>query len=387
MSAERPTTTELLERLVAFDTTSRNSNRELIAFVRDLLTRHGVTPHTSTDPSGAKINLHATIGPAVEGGLALSGHVDTVPVDGQNWSSDPFRLREDGGRLVGRGACDMKGFVASMLAAVPDLVALRLARPIHLFITFDEETTMAGARRLIETLDEAGPRPAMCVVGEPSLMEPIVGHKGRLAARAIVRGRAAHSADPRRGVNAIVAAAEAVAFLAAVARRAETDGPFVDGGEPPWTTSQVGTIGGGAVLNIVPERCELSFEWRPVPGDDPRAALRRLQEHVAATIEPAMHAVDPETGFSFEVLDWVPGMALPPDHPLATAVRHAAGSNGAGYVSYATEGGLYQEAGIPTIVCGPGSINQAHAADEWIDASQLDACDAFIRRLAGQLVA
>ncbi len=388
MSAARPSTVELLDRLVAFDTTSRNPNLELMAFVRGFLDSHGVRSHASHDPTGQKINLHALIGPAIEGGVALSGHVDTVPVDGQRWQTDPFDLRAKDGKLFGRGTCDMKGFVASMLAAVPDLVARRLARPVHLFITFDEETTMAGARRLLATLDEAGwPRPAMCVVGEPSLMQPIVGHKGRLAARAVVRGRPGHSSDPARGVNAIHAAARLIAWIAGEADRTAREGPFAEGFEPAHTTSQVGTVEGGAALNIVPERCELTVEWRPIPGDDARDALRRLEAHALEVLEPAMRSAAPGSGFGFEVTDWVPEMSLPPDHELAALVRRAAGSNGAGHVSYATEGGLFQEAGIPTIVCGPGSIEQAHGADEWIERAQLDASDAFIRRLVEPMAA
>jgi acetylornithine deacetylase len=373
---------ELLARLVSFDTTSRNSNLPLIEFVRAYLDGFGVPYRETRDAAGRRANLHVTLGPAGPRGLALSGHVDTVPVDGQAWRSDPFTLRADEGRLYARGACDMKGFVASMLAAIPDLAAMPLTRPLHLFITFDEEVSMEGARVLIADLARTGTAPAMCVVGEPSLMQPIVAHKGRLAAQAVVHGRAGHSADPARGVNAVHAMAQAIAWLAADARRRAEAGPFAEGFSPPYTTSQVGTVAGGTILNIIPERATFTFEWRTIPGDDARAELERLRAFVAAEIEPGMRAVDPNSGFVFEVNDWVPGMSLPPDHDLAALVRHAAGSNSSGHVSYATEGGLYQEGGIPTIVCGPGSIEQAHAPDEWIAADQLDACDAFIRRLA-----
>ena len=391
ISAATPTATELLARLVAFDTTSRNGNLELIGFIRALFERHGVTARESRSADGRKANLHAVIGPRAAGGLALSGHVDTVPVDGQEWASDPFALREADGRLYGRGACDMKGFVACVLAAVPKLVALRLARPLHLLITFDEEVSMEGARRLIETLGEApgemGPPPALCVVGEPSLMTPVVGHKGRLAVHARVRGRAGHSSDPARGVNAVHAAAAAVGWIAAEARRLAAEGPFAAGFEPPHTTLQVGTVAGGSILNIIPEHAEFTVEWRPVPGVDAMALLERLRAYCAAEIEPAMRAVDPACGIAFAVSDWVPGMSLPADHELAALVRRAAQSNGAGHVSFATEGGLYEAAGIPTVVCGPGSITEAHAPDEWIARSQLDACDAFIARLAQSCVA
>lgn len=381
-AAIQPTAAELLARLVAFDTTSRNSNLELIGFIRALFERHGVTMRESRSADGRKANLHAVIGPWVVGGLALSGHVDTVPVDGQAWTSDPFALREADGRLYGRGACDMKGFVACMLAAVPALTRLRLARPLHLFITFDEEVSMDGARRLIETLGQDTPPPALCVVGEPSLMRPVVGHKGRLAVHARVRGRAGHSSDPARGVNAVHAAAAAIGWIAAEAERLAAEGPFADGFEPPHTTLQAGTVQGGSILNIIPEHAEFTVEWRPIPGVDAMALLERLRGHCAAAIEPAMRAVDPSYGFVFSVSDWVPGMSLPADHALATLVRRAAQSNDYGHVSFATEGGLFEAAGIPTVVCGPGSITEAHAPDEWIASSQLDACDAFIARLA-----
>ncbi len=381
------TTEEMLARLVAFDTTSRNSNLELISFVRAWLDRHGVAYRESRDPTGQKANIHAMIGPQRPGGIALSGHVDVVPVDGQAWSSDPFTLRADGGLLYGRGSADMKGFVASCLAAVPALMKRDLKRPVHLFITYDEETDMGGARRLIDDLTDCGLRPEMCIVGEPSLMEPILAHKGRLALRVTVRGLAGHSSQPGKGVNAIQAAAEAIAYVAAEQRRFAVDGPFVEGFDPPYTTPHVGTFAGGSILNIIPEHASFVMEWRTVPGVDPFAEVARLKAHVAAHIEPAMHRVDPASGFVFDVIDDIPGMSLDGDHALAGLTKHLAGSNSAGKVSYGTEGGLYQGFGIPTIVCGPGDIAQAHKADEFIAASQLAACDAFIRRLADHLAA
>jgi acetylornithine deacetylase len=381
------TTTEMLQRLVAFDTTSRNSNLELIGFVRSWLDAHGVAYRVSTDAAGRKANLHAVIGPHTAGGIALSGHVDTVPVDGQAWSRDPFTLHAQDGRLYGRGAADMKGFVASCLAAVPDLQARALARPVHLFITFDEETTMEGARRLVADLQESGLRPGLCVVGEPSLMQPILAHKGRLALQVSVRGKPGHSSQPGRGVNAVQAAAEAIAFVAAEARRFGLEGPFEEGFDPPHTTTHVGTIQGGTILNIIPERCQFVMEWRTIPGQDPHALAGLLRDHVARVIEPAMHAVDPTTGFSFEVVGDIPGMGLPESHELASLVKQLTGFNSTGKVSYGTEGGIYEAAGIPCIVCGPGAIQQAHQPDEWIAQSELDACDSFIRRLADRLTA
>jgi acetylornithine deacetylase len=381
------TTADMLARLVSFDTTSRNSNLELITFVRAWLDAAGVTYRVSQDPSRRKANIHAVIGPGGAGGLALSGHVDTVPVDGQVWTADPFELRPANGRLHGRGACDMKGFVASMLAAVPMLIRRKLARPLHLFITYDEETDMGGARRLIADMEASGLRPDLCVVGEPSLMQPIVAHKGRLALRVTVRGRDGHSSQPHRGVNAVTAAARAVTWIDDEAKRISQEGPFAADFDPPHTTLHVGTIAGGTILNIIPARAEFTMEWRTLPQDDADAHLAQLQAHIATALEPAMRRLDPACGFAYEVIDHVPAMELDEDHELATMTRAASGNNGGGRVSYATEGGLYQQAGIPTIVCGPGSVEQAHRPDEWVAQAQLDACDAFIQRLADRLAA
>ncbi len=385
-SAERMTTAEMLARLVAFDTTSRNSNLELIEFVRGYLDARGVAYRVSTDPTGRKANIHAIVGPQAAGGVALSGHVDTVPVDGQAWSADPFTLRRDGGKLYARGACDMKGFVAACLAAVPDFQAKQLRRPLHLFISYDEETDFGGVQRLVEDLHESSLTPALCVVGEPSGMKPILAHKGRLSLIVRVRGRPGHSSEPAKGVNAVHAAAEAIAWVAAEARRFAKEGPFADAFDPPHTTIHVGTMQGGSILNIIPEHAEFTMEWRNVPGDDAERHLERMQAFVAATIEPAMHAVHPATGFSYEIINLMPRLALDPDHELATVVKLLTGSNSAGTVSYGTEGGYYQNAGIPTIICGPGHIAQAHQPDEFVAQSELDACDAFIRRLADRLL-
>ncbi len=381
------TTTELLARLVAFDTTSRNANLPLIGFVRSYLDSHGVPYRVSYDPTGQKANIHAIIGPQEAGGMALSGHVDTVPVDGQDWSSDPFTLRAQDGKLFARGACDMKGFVASCLAAVPHFQARAYKRPLHLFISYDEEVGFGGARRLIQDLTESGLKPALCVVGEPSGMKPVLAHKGKVNLHVTVKGRPGHSSEPGKGVNAIYAAAAAIGWVRAEADRLAAEGPFEDGFDPPHTTIHVGTVEGGSILNIIPEQAAFTMEWRNIPGDDPMRHVARLQAHVAATIEPAMRAIDPSCGFSYEIALDMPEMGLPADHELASVVKQVTGSNSTGKVSYGTEGGFYQNAGIPSIVCGPGHIAQAHQPDEWIAQSELDSCDAFIRRLADRLLA
>ncbi len=382
----RPTTTEMLARLVAFDTTSRNSNLPLIAFVRSYLDGLGVPYRVSTDASGQKANIHAIVGPVGAGGLALSGHVDTVPVEGQAWTADPFALREQNGNLYARGSCDMKGFVASCLAAVPDFQARDLARPLHLFISYDEEVGCGGARRLIQDLSDSGLKPALCLVGEPSGMKPILAHKGKLNLRVKAKGMPGHSSEPAKAVNAIYPIAATIGYVEAEARRFAVEGPFEDGFDPPYTTIHVGTVEGGSILNIVPEYAEFVMEWRPVPSVDPLREMERLQAYVATHIEPAMKAANPACGFSYEIELEMPGMALPADHDLTAVVKQLTGANSAGKVAYGTEGGFYQNAGIPTIICGPGHIAQAHQPDEFVARSQLDECDAFVRRLADRLL-
>lgn len=380
------TTTELLERLVSFDTTSRHSNLALIGFIRGYLDGLDVPYRVSTDPSGQKANLHALIGPWQAGGLALSGHVDTVPVEGQTWTGDPFALRQRDGKLFARGSCDMKGFVAACLAAVPDIQARPLVRPLHLFISYDEEVGCGGARRLIADMAESGLRPDVCVVGEPSGMKPILAHKGKLNLNVRVRGLTGHSSEPSKGVNAVQAAGEAIAWVAGEARRLTMEGPFEDGFDPAHTTIHVGTVAGGTILNIIPDRAAFTMEWRPIPADSVYGHLERMKVYIAETIESRMKAVDAACGFEYEIALEMPGMALPADHALSTVVKQVAGTNSAGKVAYGTEGGFFEKAGIPTIICGPGHIAQAHQPDEWIAESELDSCDRFIRRLVDRLL-
>ena len=374
-------TVGILETLVRFDTTSRNSNLDLIAWIREYLLGHGAHLRESRNPDGTKANLHAIIGPVRAGGIAFSGHVDTVPVDGQDWRTDPFRLHADGDRLLARGATDMKGFVASMLAAVPDFAAAAgRDTPVHLFITYDEEVDCSGAHRLVADIAESGLRPAACIVGEPSSLRPIAAHKGRLSARVTVRGRAAHSADPRQGANALHAAAHLIAWIDGEADRLAREGRRADGFEPPWSTTQVGVAEGGSILNIVPEHARFDAEWRNVPGDDLVALLARFRD-AAGPVDARLRAADADAGVTIEVLHELPALGLPDTHPLADLALEASsgGANRPGHVSYGTEAGIYMNAGIPTVVCGPGDIARAHKADEWIGRDELDACDRFIR--------
>lgn len=377
-------TVSILRQLVSVDTTSRLPNEPLITWIEGYLLAHGVSFTRSNGPEEGKINLHAIIGPQTAGGLALSGHLDCVPVDGQAWRSDPFVLREEAGRLFGRGAADMKGFVASMLAAVPDLQALPLKQPVHLFMTFDEEVTCNGARYLITDIAGRGLLPDLCIVGEPSMMAPIVAHKGRLTVRASFTGRAAHSSTPANGSNALHAMARAVNYIADEADRFARSGARVDGFDPPHTTTQAGLAAGGAILNIVPESAFVDIEWRPVPGDDAHAEVRKFQRAMQPVHE-ALRLHGPDCGIRYDITCDLPPLALPADAPLADAVRQVTGSNAAGHVSYGTEAGIYQNAGVPSIICGPGDIAQAHKPDEWISRDQLATCDQFIRAIVRKL--
>lgn len=378
--------TEMLARLIAFDTTSRNSNLELIGFVRGWLDSHGVPYRLSFDPTGRKANLHATIGPVQAGGLGFSGHLDTVSTDGQSWTSDPYTLRRQDGHLIGRGACDMKGFVSALLAAVPDIKARKPSRPVHLLLTYDEEVGYHGARRLIEDLDASGLRPAACLVGEASAMLPILAQKGRLIARVGVRGHGAHSSEAHRGVNAVHEAAEAIAYLAAASRRHARNGPTEAGFDPPFTTLQVSNLTCGGLPNTVPDRAGFDVEWRNIPADDPVRELAGFQAHVATEIEPQMREIRADTGFSYEVLLDLAAVSMPPEHELARAACEITGTPVGGKVSYCSEGSLFQPAGIACMVCGPGHLSQVHQPDEWIAESQLAACDDFLRRLVDRMV-
>jgi acetylornithine deacetylase len=377
----------MLARLVAFDTTSRNSNLDLIDFVRGWLDTYDVPYRLSFDPTNRKANLHATIGPVRQGGLAFSGHVDTVSAEGQAWTGDPFILRRRDGKLIGRGACDMKGFIAAILAAVPNIKARRVTSPVHLLLTYDEEVGYHGARRLVEDLNDSGLRPATCVVGEASDMVPVLAQKGRLLVRVDVRGRAAHSSEPHRGANAVHAAAEAIAWLAAESRCMALDGPSEAGFDPPHSTLQVSNITCASLPNTIPDRATFEVEWRNIPVDNPRQQLADFQAHVLTAIQPRMRTLHPGAGFEYTVLVELAALSLPLEHEFARAVCEIAGVQAGGKVSYCSEGSLYQPAGIACVVCGPGNVAQVHQPDEWISESQLVACDVFVRRLVDRLAA
>lgn len=371
----------MIERLVAFDTTSHRSNLEAIQFIRDYLASLGVDSRLTHDDAGGKANLYATLGPDDRPGVLLSGHTDVVPVEGQDWDSDPFALVERDGRLYGRGTADMKSFIAVCLAMAPEFLRRGLETPIHFAFSYDEEVGCIGVRRLIADLDNLPVRPGLCIVGEPTEMKVIVGHKAKLSMRVHVRGSACHSALAPRGVNAIEAAAEAIGAIRAIARRLQQQGPHNADFDPPFTTVQTGLVHGGTALNIVPAECRFDFEIRSLPGHDALGLVDELKAHVARHIEPAMKAVDPRAGFIFEETNRTAGLDMRDDDEAVRFVQALAGANTTGRVSFGTEAGLFQQADIPTVVCGPGNIDQAHKPNEFIAVEQVARCEAFMRRL------
>ncbi|HBR1414571.1 TPA: acetylornithine deacetylase [Klebsiella pneumoniae] len=377
------TSRTLLERLVAFDTTSRESNLALIDFVWHYLTDLGVNCELIHNAGRSKANLYARLGPAGSGGILLSGHSDVVPVDGQNWSVPPFALSERDGKLYGRGTADMKGFIACMLAAVPHFLAQPLAQPLHLAISYDEEVGCLGVRTLLDVLASRPEKPDLCLIGEPTELQPVLGHKGKLAVRCEVQGAACHSAYAPQGVNAIQYAAKLIHRLTAIgevfAAPERQDTRF----DPPFTTVQTGLIQGGRALNIVPAECTFDFEVRTLPQDDAQQVAEELERYAQRELLPQMRAVNSDTKIRFYPLSSYPGLYTAAQSAAAQLLAHLTGSEAFSTVAFGTEGGLFHQAGIPSVICGPGSMAQGHKPDEFITIEQLDACDAMLRRLAG----
>ncbi len=372
----------ILSTLVAFDTTSRNSNLDLIAWVEDYLKPLGFRMERVYDETGSKANLWASIGPEDRPGMVLSGHTDVVPVDGQNWSGDPFVLRESGGRLYGRGACDMKGFLAVCLANAQAMAAARLKQPIHLAFSYDEEVGCVGARGLAEWLKTQPVTPEACFVGEPTNMQVVIGHKGKRSIRVRVRGLTRHSSLAPQGVNAVEFGAMLVAEIRRIADELAASGHRDSLYDVPHSTGHVGILRGGTALNIVPDECEIIFEFRVVGKDDPDALVQRVVDYARNVLEPRMHQVDPSTGIDIDVYAGFPGLDTAPDAGVVTLAKALAGRNDHAKVAFGAEAGLFDAiAGIPSVIVGPGSIAQAHQADEWIEIAELGKCDAFVKRL------
>jgi acetylornithine deacetylase len=388
MTQPLPRALDWTRRLVAIDTTSRNSNLGLIEEARDHLAGLGFEIALTRDATGAKANLFATWPDrtgGLKGGIVLSGHTDVVPVDGQAWSSDPFKPEARDGRLYGRGACDMKGFIGACLGLAAELPAGGLARPLHLALSYDEEVGCLGAPGMIAEMTARGLEPDGCIVGEPTSMAPVTAHKGFNVYRCTVRGCPAHSSLPLKGVSAIEYAARLILFITDLARGFRENGPFDPAYDTPFTSASVGKIEGGTAPNIIPELCRFVFEFRNLPAVDPQTVFGAIEQYALRTLVPEMQAVSPKAGVEFERLVRSPAMEASEDAEITRLARALTRNDGVRKVGYGTEAGLFQQAGVPTIVCGPGDIQQAHRPDEFVALEQLAACDAFLDRVVASL--
>ena len=379
-----PETIATLRTLVGFDTVSSNSNVELIDWVANRLDDLGVTAFVQHGVEAGKANLFATVGPADVPGLMLSGHSDVVPVAGQDWSSDPFVLTERDGRLHGRGSADMKGFIACCLETLPRLAAAGLRTPVHLALSYNEETDMGGMRQLAAHLAAAPVRPAACIIGEPTMMQVVVANKGAAIYRCRIRGFSVHSSLRDRGVSAVEVGAEVVSFINALQRRLSA-GLRHDGFEFPHTSVHAGMIRGGTAHNITAKDCEIVFEVRALPGVSAASVVDQVRAHCDSVLLPAMRAVSPECGIAIEEVVDAPALDERSNVHLARAIMPLCGCTSPHRVSFGTEAGILQEAGVQTVVCGPGDIQVAHQPDEYVEIAQLGRCLDFLDRLAGRL--
>ncbi|CAN7512623.1 acetylornithine deacetylase [Phyllobacterium sp. LjRoot231] len=373
---------EILANLVSFPSVVRTSNAAIIDYIRSYLAQYGVNSSIIAGPEGDRFNLFATIGPADLPGYILSGHLDVVPATESTWSSDPFRLREDGERLIARGAVDMKGFVACVLASVPAFVSQPLKQPIHLAFSYDEEAGCIGVRHLIDRLPTLCAKPIGCFVGEPSGMQPVLRHKGKIGCQISVYGKSGHSSRPDLGLNAIHASADIVATVRDEAARLAAEGPFNERFAPPYSSMQVGVIAGGAALNVIPEKCTIDIEARAVPGIDPATLMEPIKARIAE-----LSAGGSGLRFETQVLSSYPALDLNETDGLAALAERISGQSCAGAVSFGTEAGLYQAAGIPSIICGPGDIARAHRPNEYVLKSELDGCLSALGRLTNEVAA
>jgi acetylornithine deacetylase len=377
------TSEDILAKLVSFDSTSRNSNIPVIAWIESYLDQFAI-PHFRVDYEvGQKTNLFATIGPDVGNGIVLSGHTDVVPVNGQNWTTDPFTLTEKDGLLYGRGSADMKGFIAVVLALVPEFLKLKLRVPLHLAFSCDEEVGCKGVRPLVDFLKTYQRKPAAAIIGEPTSMRVVNGHKSAVRFSTEVTGHESHSALTDKGVNAIMVAAELIHEIGAIREDLIAMGDPTQSYDPPYSTIHVGVISGGTANNIVPKTCSFNWETRLLPNFDADYVPKRVAA-VARKLEPAMKAISPEAGIFVDQANSVPGLAAEKDSLAEQLALQCSHTNSTHTVSYCTEAGLFQRAGIPAVVCGPGSIEQAHKPDEFIAVSELRKCEGFLRRLAEQ---
>jgi acetylornithine deacetylase len=372
----------LLADLVGFNTVSDRSNLGLIAYIEKYLASFGIGGARLVDDSGQKASLWVTIGPEKTPGIVLSGHTDVVPVQRQPWTSDPFTLIEREGRYYGRGTTDMKGFVAVCLAMVPEIHAADLKMPIHLAISYDEEVGCIGVRPMLREIGKAPVKPLACFVGEPTQMQIIVGHKGKHGVRATFRGKSCHSSIAPSGVNAVEHAADLITEIRRRAEKLAREGARDEMYDVAHTTLLTSVAQGGTALNIVPDQCAVEFEARGLGMDESKEVTGAIVAWAKAEIEPRMQEADATCGIDFEEILEYPALAMNADHPLVGLTKQLSGRNSHGKVSFGTEASLFVSmAGIPTVVIGPGSIEQAHKPDEFVEISELTKCAGFIERL------
>lgn len=387
MTELSPQSLDMVRRLIAFDTVSRHSNLALIHWVRDYLADMGVESQLVFDETGQKANLYATIGPKDRSGILLSGHTDVVPVDGQAWDTDPFSVVEKDGRLYGRGTSDMKSFIALCLALAPEMTKANLQTPVHFAFSYDEEVGCIGAGKLAQVIAKMPVRPKACIVGEPTEMQVVSAHKGKQNFVAHVYGFECHSSLTHMGVNAVEYAARLIVFLRGLADEYRTRGPQDPDFEPPYTTVHTGVIQGGTALNIVPKDCSFEFEIRNIPDDSQEDFIARVNAFARDTLVPEMKAVHAGADIVIEAKHGIPALNTPKDAEITKLVQNLTGSNSLHKVSFGTEASLFADvAGVPTIVCGPGSIEQAHKPNEFISLEQLRLGEIFLRKLLARLV-
>lgn len=378
-------TLEILRNLIGFDTTSANSNLALMGYIQKYLEKHGVQSQLIYNQEENKANLYATLGPQDKGGVMLSGHTDTVPVTGQNWQKAPYELSEEDGRYYGRGTSDMKSFIAVVLAAVPEIVKQDLHTPIHLAFSYDEEIGCVGVRRMIDTLKQHPIKPALCIIGEPTSMQVVTAHKGKLAARVTVHGKECHSGMAPWGVNAVNYTARLITWLEQLALQKREQGPFESGYDITHSTVHTGTVQGGTALNIVPNLCSFVFEIRNIASEDPHKMLEDFRAY-AESLLAEMRQTSTDCAIDIEITTEYPGLSTAVDEEVVTFVRQLTDENSTGNINFGTEGGLFSQVlGLPTVVCGPGSMDQGHKPDEFIHVSELEKCETFMARLIQQL--
>lgn len=374
----------MIDRLIAFQTVSRDSNMGLIEWVRDYLHGLGAKTRLTHDATGKKANLFATLGESAKPGLILSGHTDVVPVDGQEWDTDPFVVTERSGKLFARGSADMKGFIGIILAQAPKFVAalnsIRLDAPLHYALSYDEEVGCLGVRGLIRDLEENGIRPAGCVVGEPTSMQPIIAHKGTHRFRCAVHGREAHSSYVTHGVNAIEYAARLVVYIRQLADRLAQIEKRDYGFTVPYSTLSTGLIRGGIAANVIPKDCEFHFDMRTLPQASPDALYQEIRGY-AESLAREMQAVDPQSGIDLVWASQTVGLAAAETDAIVRWAKQLSNHATVGKVSYGTEAGLFQKMGVPTVICGPGDIAEAHRPNEFVALEQLAQCEAFMNRI------